>query len=331
MNDMTAARSIETFRRNFSGIKNEIEKTFVGHSGLVTDLLAALMANGHVLIEGVPGLGKTLLVKTLAETLKLSFSRIQFTPDLMPADIIGSTVLLTDSTGGHCLKFREGPLVANFILADEINRGTPKTQSALLEAMQEHQVSTGEKTIILPEPFAVIATQNPIEQEGTYPLPEAELDRFMIKLDIGYPEEADYLKILDRTVGTEKADVKTICTGEEIIAMQKLARQVISAPEVENYAVRLVMSTQPGSAYAGATANENVIWGAGPRAVQALVLIAKTYAILDGRAAIACEDIRRAALPVLRHRLKLNFEAHLKGRKADELLKEIIRNLPEQP
>lgn len=313
------------FRRKFFLIKDELNRVFVGHEDLVADLLAAVTAGGHVLLEGVPGLGKTLLAKSLAGILSLKFSRIQFTPDLMPADITGAMQLQEDEKGIPHLVFRPGPLLANFVLADEINRATPRTQSALLEAMQEHQITSGSSTIKIPEPFTVIATQNPIEQEGTYPLPEAELDRFLIKLNLGYPGEADYCRILDLTTGTEEGKVEARCTGDDILIMRKTVRSVLAEESVKKFAVNLVMSTQPESPNCPKECRELLERGAGPRAAQGLILMAKVYALLDGRTAIGKNDIVRACLPVMRHRIAPGFEARMAGETPDSLLLRITR------
>jgi len=324
-----AAARIAEFQRVFNGIKTQVNRVFVGHDDLVRETIAAFLAGGHVLLEGVPGLGKTLLAHTLSRSVNLKFSRIQFVPDLMPADIIGTTVFVEDEKGGHRLTFREGPLVANFILADEINRTTPKTQSALLEAMQEQQLSVGDRTIPLPQPFIVIATQNPIEQEGTYPLPEAELDRFMIKVNLPYPREDEYHQILERTVGAVQDQPEAVADAETVLRLRRTLREVVVSRQVQTYAIRLTMATQPGSPYAVADVNDWVILGAGPRAAQALLLIAKAYALLAGRSHVACEDIRAAALPVLRHRLTLNFEARAHRKSTDDIIKTITAQLPE--
>ena len=327
--DNDAKHEIEKFQKIYNSLKNEIKKVFIGHDLLIREVLAAIFAEGHVLLEGVPGLGKTLLAASLAKCVNAKFSRIQFTPDLMPADIIGTMMLLEDEHGAHRFQFKPGPIDANFVLADEINRATPKTQSALLEAMQEHQVSTGEKTIKLPEPFTVIATQNPVEQEGTYPLPEAELDRFMIKVNLEYPEEEDYHQILNLTTGAKQDDVQAVCSDEDIIELRKIVREVIVSSQVQTYAIRLTMGSQPESKYASSDINDSVTLGAGPRAAQALILMAKVYALIDGRASVSCDDIRQVAPAILRHRIMLNFEARTHGKTPDQLIKKIIENTAE--
>ena len=267
----------------FNKLKTEVHKAFVGQDEIVESVLSVLLSDGHLLLEGVPGLGKTLLAHTLAQALHLDFSRIQFTPDLMPADIVGTMVLHEKEGGGHELRFQEGPVISNFILADEINRATPKTQSAMLEAMQEHQVSVARQTIRLPEPFIVIATQNPVEQDGTYPLPEAQLDRFMVKLLVNYPTEEEYLGILQRTTGTSKGAIQPVSSGPEIMKMREIVRSVPVSEQVQRYAVRLVMATQPKSPYATAAVNRAVALGSSPRGVQSLILMGKVRALVSGR------------------------------------------------
>jgi len=324
-----AAQQAARFREVFDRLKKEIHKVFVGHDDLVESVLAVLLSDGHVLLEGVPGLGKTLLARTLAGALQLQFSRIQFTPDLMPADIVGTMVLHEKEGGGHELRFSEGPLVANFILADEINRATPKTQSALLEAMQERQISVSRRTLRLPEPFIVIATQNPIEQEGTYPLPEAQLDRFLVKLLVGYPTERDYHDILERTTGTATPTIEPVSSGEEILAMRRIVRSVAVSEQVSGYAIRLVMATQPGSPHAPAAVNNAVALGSSPRGAQGLLLMGKVRALLGGRYAVSCQDIRDVALPVLRHRILLSFEGQSERVNPDDLVRAAIGSVSE--
>jgi MoxR-like ATPase len=324
-----AAAQAERFREVFYRLKQQIHRVFVGHDDLVENLLAVLMSDGHALLEGVPGLGKTLLAQTLASALQLRFSRIQFTPDLMPADIIGTMVLHEKEGGGHELRFEEGPLVANFILADEINRATPKTQSALLEAMQERQISVGRTTRPLPRPFVVVATQNPIEHEGTYPLPEAQLDRFLVKLLVGYPTEQEYHEILDRTTGVELPRVEPVSTAEEVVALRRVVRSVPVAPQVRGYAIRLVMATQPDSPYAPSVVKRAVLLGSSPRGAQGLLLLGKVRALLGGRFAVSCQDIRDVALPVLRHRVLLSYEGHAERVRPDDLVRAVLDAVPE--
>lgn len=320
-----AGRFCEVFKK----LKTEVHKAFVGQDDVVESVLSVLLSDGHLLLEGVPGLGKTLLAHTLARTLHLDFSRIQFTPDLMPADIVGTMVLHEKEGGGHELRFQEGPVISNFILADEINRATPKTQSAMLEAMQERQVSVARRTIKLPEPFIVIATQNPVEQDGTYPLPEAQLDRFMVKLLVNYPAEDEYLGILRRTTGTGGSAIQPVSSGPEIMDMREIVRSVPVSEQVQRYAVRLVMATQPDSPYATDTVNRTVALGASPRGVQGLILMGKVRALIGGRFAVSCQDIRDVAVPVLRHRVMLSFEGASARVHPDELIREIIGSLKE--
>ena len=324
-----AQQQAANFREVFAKIKTEVHKAFVGQDDIVENVLSVLLSDGHVLLEGVPGLGKTLLAQSLANALSLDFSRIQFTPDLMPADIVGTMVLHEKEGGGHELQFQQGPVVSNFVLADEINRATPKTQSAMLEAMQERQVSVGRRTIPLPEPFIVIATQNPVEQDGTYPLPEAQLDRFMIKLVVGYPKEQEYLGIVQRTTGKKAAKIEPVSNAAEILKMRQIVRSVPVSEQVQRYAVRLVMATQPKSPYATNTVNRVVALGASPRGVQSLILMGKVRALMGGRFAVSCQDIRDMAVPVLRHRVMLGFEGLSSKINLDELIREIITSVKE--
>ena len=318
-----------TVRNLFRDLHQQIAKEFVGQSEIVEFVLYVLLAGGHVLIEGVPGLGKTLLVRTLADTLRLPMSRIQFTPDLMPADITGTTVLTEAAGGGHELKFQPGPLVASLVLADEINRATPKTQSALLEAMQEGQVSVAGRTIKLPEPFAVLATQNPVEQEGTYPLPEAQLDRFLVKLVVKYPTADEMDGILLRTTGTARAARAAPFTGEDVLAARAIVRGVPASKQVRLYAIKIVMATQPDQPTAPEGVRANVLFGAGPRAAQALILLAKVRAVVQGRFAVSCGDIRAVATPVLRHRLVLNFNGLAERASPDSIVASVVASVSE--
>lgn len=324
-----ADMQMKHFQDVFHKLKSEVHTVFVGHDDVVENVLSALLADGHVLLEGVPGLGKTLLVHTLASALELQFSRIQFTPDLMPADIVGTMVLDARDDGGHALRFAAGPIVANFVLADEINRATPKTQSALLEAMQERQVSVARHTRPLPQPFIVVATQNPIEHEGTYPLPEAQMDRFLIKLVVPYPTEADYHRILHNTTGTDLPDTRVISSASDILELRRIVRSVIVAEQVRGYAIRLMMATQPGSPHATSLVNRVVELGASPRGAQGLLLMGKVRALLDGRFAVSCQDIRDVALPVLRHRILLNFEGHTERINPDSIVNTCLDQVSE--
>jgi len=326
--DVAAAQQSATeFRQVHDRIKAEVQKVIVGQEAVIESALTALMVGGHVMLEGVPGLGKTLLVRALGDAVDIRFSRIQFTPDMMPADIQGTNVLVEDGEGRHTVEFQEGPLVANIVLADEINRATPKTQSALLEAMQERQISVGKRTIKLEEPYCVMATQNPVEQEGTYPLPEAQLDRFLFKLLVGYPEESEYKDILNRTTGTESAEVAHVSNGDEIMRMREVVRAVPVPEHVQDHAVRLVVGTQPGSAHASELVNENVLLGSSPRGAQGLLLAGKVSALLDGRFAVSSDDINGAARDVLRHRVMINFQGQADGVTPDHVINSVIESV----
>jgi MoxR-like ATPase len=323
-----ARAAAETFRNTYEAIRAEVCRAMVGQADVVEGVLTAMLAGGHVLLEGVPGLGKTLLVATLGKSVDLGFSRIQFTPDMMPADIQGTSILVENEGGGHVLQFQEGPLISSLVLADEINRATPKTQSALLEAMQERQVTIGRRTIHLVEPFCVMATQNPVEQEGTYPLPEAQLDRFLMKLVVGYPEESEYLEILNRTTGSSEAQIKSVSNGAEIMAMRETVRQVPVPEAVMTHAVRLVIGTQPGREWSPSMVNEFVSLGSSPRGAQALILCGKVKALLDGRFAVSRDDIRAAAPAVLRHRVLVNFHGMAEGMTADMVVQAVLDHIP---
>ncbi len=327
--DPAVQKATKEFRNKFKALRDEVGKVIVGHTDVVDGVLTALMVGGHVLLEGVPGLGKTLLIRTLAEALDLKFSRIQFTPDLMPADIIGTTIISEDpGTGKRVFEFQKGPLFAQIVLADEINRATPKTQSAMLEAMQEHSVTIGGTRHQLEEPFFVMATQNPIEQEGTYPLPEAQLDRFMFKLVVDYSGKDELKTILDRTTTGYKPSVKPVMASKEIIGTQKLVRRIVMAPHVQDYAIRLSMASHPAGPYAVDATNKFVRWGASPRAAQTLTLAAKLNAMLDGRFNTSFADVQKVYLPAMRHRVLLNFEGEAEGISVDNVLREIIDKTP---
>jgi len=319
--------SVETFQSTAHNIIAEIQKFIVGQESLIHDLLVTLLAGGNALLEGVPGLGKTMLIRTLSQVMDCSFNRAQFTPDLMPADITGTMIITETSEGRRGFRFERGPIFANLILADEINRATPRTQSALLEAMQEHRVTVAGETYLLPEPFFVLATQNPIEMEGTYPLPEAQLDRFMYKIDVPSPDEDELVEIALRTTGISSPTVNKIATGDTIIAMQQLASQVPIEDRVLRYAARIVRATHPDSNSATEKVRRNLRVGVSPRGVQSMVKTAKVEALLDNRKAAGIEDIRKVAFPSLRHRFFLNFEAQAEGVSADEIIQEVLQSV----
>ena len=317
------------FRKAFAALRSEIGRVLVGQEDVVQEVLLALFANGHVLLEGVPGLGKTLLVQTLSETLALDFKRIQFTPDLMPADITGTSIVVEDPVNGQReIAFREGPIFSQLVLADEINRASPKSQAALLEAMQERSVTAGGTTYQLQRPFFVMATQNPIEQEGTYPLPEAQLDRFILKVNVPYARRDEMNEILRRTTASTSNQVTTVLDGSAILAAQALARKVVVAPLVKDYIIRLVLATQPGSGYEPIDISRLIAIGGSPRAAQALVLTSKVLAMIDGRYHASIEDVMRIAPAVLRHRLVRTFEAETDQRSVDEIVGMLIDGLP---
>ena len=320
----------EQFRQAYGRLQAEIGKVIVGHGEIVHGVLTCLFVGGHALLEGVPGLGKTLLVRTLSQALDLKFNRIQFTPDLMPADIIGTNVITESPDGKRVFTFQPGPLFAQIVLADEINRATPKTQSALLEAMQEHSITVGGTIHRLVEHFFVMATQNPIEQEGTYPLPEAQLDRFFFKLIVNYSGREEMAAILERTTRAEWPTAEKVMDGSEIARWQQLVREVLVAPAVQDYAIRLVMATHPGGEFATAETNRYLRFGASPRGAQALVLAGKVRALLEARYNVSFEDIRRAYLPALRHRVLLNFEAQAENISTDTVLAQILNEVKEK-
>jgi MoxR-like ATPase len=320
----------EEFREAYRRVQEEIGKVIVGHGDIVHGVLTCLFVGGHALLEGVPGLGKTLLVRTLSEVLDLKFSRIQFTPDLMPSDIIGTDIISEGADGRRAFSFQPGPVFAHVVLADEINRATPKTQSALLEAMQEHSVTVGGHVHRLQEPFFVMATQNPIEQEGTYPLPEAQLDRFFFKLLVGYSTRAELATILERTTRGEWPRPQKVMDGAEIARWQQLVREVLIAPQVQDYAIRLVLGTHPEGEFAAGETNRYVRCGASPRGAQALVLAGKVRALLEGRYNVSFEDIRRVYLPAMRHRILLNFEAQAESIPPDAVLEGILKEVKER-
>jgi MoxR-like ATPase len=320
---------VDAFRSDYARIRRELSRVIVGHEQVIDEVLTCLLCGGHALLEGVPGLGKTLLVRTLADVLDLAFSRIQFTPDLMPADIVGTNIVVADESGGKAFRFQGGPVFANLILADEINRATPKTQSAVLEAMQEQTVSVARTTHALPQPFLVLATQNPLEMEGTYPLPEAQLDRFMLKVSLLSPRAEELVAIMDRTTGAGMPQVEKAATGERIEQMRRTVRQVPAASHVKEYIARLVLATHPSSDAAPEITRRYVRYGSSPRGAQAMVLAAKVRALCDGRANVAFDDVRAVALPSLRHRLILGFEGQAEGIEPDDIVGEVLRGVPE--
>jgi MoxR-like ATPase len=325
---MNTEEQIQSFRQAYQSLRAEIGKVIVGHDAIVEGTLIAIFGGGHVLLEGVPGLGKTLLVRTLSEVLDMSFNRIQFTPDLMPADILGTNIVMEVPGGRREFQFQRGPIFAHLVLADEINRATPKTQSAMLEAMQEKSVTAGGEIRKLAEPFFVLATQNPIDQEGTYPLPEAQLDRFFFKLLVGYPSGAELTEVLTRTTEGGKPDIARILVKEQILELQKLARQVPVAGHVKDYAVRLVLATHPKSESAAPISNQYLRFGSSPRGGQTLMLAGKIRALIQGRFNVSLDDIQAVAPAALRHRLILNFEAEAEGVTTDHIITQILQDVP---
>ncbi|MGP1346806.1 MAG: AAA family ATPase [Phycisphaerales bacterium] len=322
-------QAADKFRADFLAVREQIGKAVVGHQSVVDGVLTCLFTNGHALLEGVPGLGKTLLIRSLSEALHLDFNRVQFTPDLMPADITGTTIV-REVGGAREFVFQRGPIFTQILLADEINRATPKTQSALLESMQERSVTVAGETHALPKPFFVMATQNPIEQEGVYPLPEAQLDRFFFKLSVGYSGREELQEILRRTTSGHTTELKPVLDAEAILAHQALVRRVAIADHVQDYAVRMVLATHPGGQFATPTVNKFVRVGASPRAAQALVLGAKCRALVAGRINASTDDLRAVALPALRHRVVLNFEGEAEGLTTDAVIKSLVETLPVQ-
>jgi MoxR-like ATPase len=321
---MGNAERVQEFVEAFGGLKAEVGKVIVGYDEVVTDVLVSLFAGGHVLLEGVPGLGKTLLIKTLAAGLELSFSRVQFTPDLMPADIIGTTILLEDPEGRRHFQFQKGPIFAHILLADEVNRATPKTQSALLEGMQEGNATVSGISHPLPSPFFVLATQNPIEMEGTYPLPEAQLDRFLFKLRVTYPALEELNEIIDRTTRSRETEVRRVMTGPEVLRFRELVREVPIAEHVREFASLIVMATHPQWEHAPDATRRFVRYGSSPRGAQALVLGGKVRALAQGRYNVSVEDLRAVARPALRHRLILNFEGEAEGVDVDGMIGDVL-------
>ena len=323
----TVAEHIDLFRERFVRITQEVGRRIVGHEEIVVNTVTSLLAGGHVLLEGIPGVGKTSLVHTLADVLHLKFSRIQFTPDLMPADIVGTNIVQEHAHGGMFFEFQPGPVFANVVLADEINRATPKTQSALLEAMQDMSVSVGKTTYKLDQPFLVLATQNPLEMEGTYPLPEAQLDRFFFKLKVEYPPEEAMHQILERTTQPGDQAVTRVVDGPEILEMRQVSRSVPIARPVQGYAIRLTLGSHPHSPYATPLVKRYVRYGASPRAAQALVLAGKIRALMRGNAFVSVDDIRAVALPALRHRVLMNFEGEAEQINPDAIVNELLQGV----
>ena len=322
--------ALQSAVKKLNQVRDEIAKVIVGQRDVVDGVLICLLAAGHVLLEGVPGLGKTTLLRTLARALHLKYSRIQFTPDLMPADIVGSMIIETDDRGSKALRFQPGPIFANLFLADEINRATPKTQSALLEAMQERTVTSGTTTHELEMPFLVMATQNPIEMEGTYPLPEAQLDRFLMKILVAYPSREELNRIVERTIQQEETHVEPVLDRAAIQEVRSVCRQVLVAPHVQEMAIALVMATQPEQREAHELARKYIRYGSSPRGAQALVECGRVLALMRGRYHLSIDDIQTIAAAVLRHRIILNFDAHADGQTPDSILSAIIQGVTKQ-
>ena len=325
---MDTEQTIQQFRDAYAALRAEIGKVVVGQDAIVEGTLIALFAGGHVLLEGVPGLGKTLLVRTLSDVLNLSFNRIQFTPDLMPADILGTNIVMETAGGRREFEFQRGPIFAHLVLADEINRATPKTQSALLEAMQEHQVTAGGQLRKLVEPFFVMATQNPIDQEGTYPLPEAQLDRFFFKVLVGYPSAGELAEVLERTTRGVRPGVEKVLERDSLMQLMSVVREVPVASHVKDYAVRLVLATHPKTETAVPIATQYLRFGSSPRGGQTLLLAGKVRALIEGRYNVSFDDIEAVAAMALRHRLILNFEAEAEGITTDHIITQVLKEVP---
>ena len=326
----TMQQQAEEFRARYHAVREQIGKVIVGHDEIVHGVLTCLFVGGHCLLEGVPGLGKTLLVRTLSQALSLDFNRVQFTPDLMPADILGTNLVVENAEGRKSFEFQRGPIFTQICLADEINRATPKTQSALLETMQEGTVTISGVRYELKKPFFVMATQNPIEQEGTYPLPEAQLDRFFFKLVVGYSSREELATIVDRTTRGIRVEPARVMDGTEILKWQQLIREVILAQHVQDYVVRLILATHAGGPHAVPITNQYLRWGSSPRGAQTVALAAKVRALLEGRYNVSFEDVRRVYLPALRHRVILNFEAQAENIDTDQVLLQILEQVPEK-
>ena len=324
-------KQAKEFQDRYNSLREQIGRVIVGHDDIVHGVLTCLFVGGHCLLEGVPGLGKTLLIRTLATTLNLNFNRIQFTPDLMPADILGTNLVLETPEGKRIFEFQQGPIFTQICLADEINRATPKTQSAMLETMQEGTVTVGGVRHELEKPFFVMATQNPIEQEGTYPLPEAQLDRFLFKLVVGYSTREELATIVERTTKGIRVEPEKVMDGSEILKWQQLIREVILADHVQDYIVRLTLATHPEGPYALPVTNQYLRWGSSPRGAQSIALAAKTRSLLEGRFNVSFEDVRRVFLPAMRHRVILNFEAQAEQIEVDQVLLDILDGCPEKP
>ena len=326
----TMQQQADEFRARYQAVKDQISQVIVGHDEILHGVLTCLFVGGHVLLEGVPGLGKTLLVRSLAQALDLQFSRIQFTPDLMPADILGTNMVMETGDGRRAFEFQKGPLFTQICLADEINRATPKTQSALLETMQEGTITVAGQQFHVEQPFFVMATQNPIEQEGTYPLPEAQIDRFFFKLVVGYSGRDELATIVDRTTSGENPTPEKVMEAQEILRWQQLIRTVILAKHVQDYIVRLTLATHPGGEFGLPITQQYLRGGSSPRGAQTLALAAKARALLDGRFNVSFEDVRRVFLPAMRHRVILNFEAQAEGIDPDQVLLELLEKVPEK-
>ncbi len=327
--EQEARRELEELSESVQELRTQMSRVIVGQSAIIDGVITCLLAQSHVLLEGVPGLGKTMLVRTLAEVLDLPFSRIQFTPDLMPADILGTTVVEESSVGGQRFEFKKGPVFSPLVLADEINRATPKTQSALLEAMQEHRVTVGGQTHDLGRPYFVLATQNPLEMEGTYPLPEAQLDRFFFKLKVPFPTREDLHEILDRTTGIEQASTERALSRDDILRLQHIVRKVPVPHHVKDYIVRFLRATHPELEGATQMVKRFVATGGSPRGAQAMILASKIHALFDGRVTAGLEDVRAVAPAALRHRILLNFEGEAEAITTDAVIEELIQQLPE--